>query len=249
VKAADERSKISAIVKSAVGLGLFAALTAGSIALTHHLTSDAIAEQKQLAEAASLYALVPESLRRPALLHSTVQLPEPEKLNRPANQVGWLAKDEGQIRRVVLPVTAPNGYSGPIELLVGLSAEGEITGVQVLSHRETPGLGDRIEPSKSAWLRQFIGQSLASTDDRQWALKRSGGEFDAISGATITSRAVTSALHNTLTYYRRYSAQILPGKTERLIPANIALAPPAAISTAVVSAAKISTPWGWGLSQ
>ena len=105
----------------------------------------------------------------------------------------------------VLGVVAPNGYSGPIELLVGVDASGRISAVRVVSHRETPGLGDRIERRRTDWIAQFDGRTLESGDPDAWRVVRRGANddigFDALSGATITSRAIVDAVHGALRWF------------------------------------------------
>ena len=98
-------------------------------------------------------------------------------------------------------VTARDGYAGPIRLLVGVDTEGLVTGVHVLEHRETPGLGDRVESTKSDWVEQFDGRSLIDPTPGEWAIKRDGGQFDQITGASVTPRAIVKAVKNTLVYY------------------------------------------------
>ncbi|HET8791735.1 MAG TPA: RnfABCDGE type electron transport complex subunit G, partial [Modicisalibacter sp.] len=104
-------------------------------------------------------------------------------------------------------------YSGDISLLVGIDANGELTGVRVLSHRETPGLGDKIEVRKSDWITQFAGLSLGNPPIEQWAVKKDGGVFDAFTGATITPRAVIGAIKRSLEYFASHRALLL-GKPE-----------------------------------
>jgi electron transport complex protein RnfG len=106
---------------------------------------------------------------------------------------------DGQTVAVILSVIATDGYVGPIPLLVGISRDGQILGVRAAGHRETPGLGDKIEIQKSDWIRQFEQRTLETTAN--WGLKRDGGDFDHISGATITSRAVTQAVKRALDYF------------------------------------------------
>jgi len=101
-----------------------------------------------------------------------------------------------------LTAVADDGYVGPVRLLVGIGAEGSIIRVQPLEHRETPGLGDKLEPEKSDWIKQFAGLAPAKdARDSRWALRRDGGDLDQISGATITSRAVIRAVRQTQLYY------------------------------------------------
>lgn len=99
-------------------------------------------------------------------------------------------------------VTAPDGYNGDIRLLIGINAAGSILGVRVISHRETPGLGDPIEAEKSDWIHGFKQKSLKTPQSSGWAVKKDGGEFDQFTGATISPRAVVRAVHTTLLYFK-----------------------------------------------
>ncbi len=100
---------------------------------------------------------------------------------------------------LILPVTAPDGYSGRIELILGIRRDGTLTGVRATEHQETPGLGDAIEAAKSDWILAFNGRSLTNPPRERWDVG-SGGTFDALSGATITSRAVVSAVRRGLAF-------------------------------------------------
>ncbi|MEC5320303.1 electron transport complex subunit RsxG [Brenneria populi subsp. brevivirga] len=104
---------------------------------------------------------------------------------------------------------AEKGYSGVISLLIGINANGDLTGVRVVSHTETPGLGDKIELSHGDWILGFNGKSLQNTTENQWRVKKDGGEFDAFTGATITPRAVVKSVHQTLLLFQRHRAQLL----------------------------------------
>ncbi len=95
-----------------------------------------------------------------------------------------------------------SGYSGAIRLVVGIDTGGSITGVRVLEHRETPGLGDAIDIEKSDWITNFKMHSLETRSQTQWQVKKDGGEFDQFTGATITPRAVVNAVFNTLDRHR-----------------------------------------------
>jgi electron transport complex protein RnfG len=109
----------------------------------------------------------------------------------------------------VLEATAPDGYSGDIKLLVAVRADGELVGVRVLVHKETPGLGDYIDIGRSDWIKKnFDGQSLAKTPDEDWRVKKDGGHFDYMAGATITPRAVVKAVHKTLQYFAAHRATL-----------------------------------------
>ena len=114
----------------------------------------------------------------------------------------WL---DGRLEAMALSVVAPDGYSGDIELLVGVRADGTLSGVRVLEHRETPGLGDDIERHRSDWITEFDGLSLHTVPARDWAVRRQGGRFDAFTGATITPQAVVGAVHRALRWVERHA--------------------------------------------
>jgi len=113
----------------------------------------------------------------------------------------YTAYKEKQAVAFVMEALAPDGYSGDIRLLLGIDVQGNITGVRVIQHRETPGLGDDIDLRKSDWVLSFNGQSLKATAASDWNVKQSGGQFDAFTGATITPRAVITAIHQTLIWF------------------------------------------------
>ncbi|MDW8479867.1 MAG: RnfABCDGE type electron transport complex subunit G [Xanthomonadales bacterium] len=104
----------------------------------------------------------------------------------------------GRPSALALETVAPDGYSGPIALLVGVDREGRVLGVRVTAHRETPGLGDGIESRRGDWILQFAGRSLGEPAPERWRVRREGGDFDALVGATVTSRAVIGAVERAL---------------------------------------------------
>ena len=99
--------------------------------------------------------------------------------------------------------TYPNGYNGNIRLLTGINVDGSLLGVRVVNHKETPGLGDKIETRKSNWIKSFTGLSLKNTERSKWKVKRDGGIFDQFTGATITPRAIVSAAYQILDYFSK----------------------------------------------
>ena len=113
----------------------------------------------------------------------------------------YRARLDGRASGVVLPLVAPDGYGGPIELLIGIDTDGVITGVRAVRHEETRGLGDAIEPEVSRWILGFDNRSLENTDDVLWAIKKDGGDFDQFLGATVTPRATIAAIHNGLQFF------------------------------------------------
>jgi len=121
----------------------------------------------------------------------------------------YIAIKDGRPSAVILQAIAPDGYSGAIHLLVGIHADGRVAGVRVIGHRETPGLGDKIELAKSPWIRSFDGKSLTNPAADGWAVKKDRGEFDQFAGATITPRAVVGAVHRALQYFDAHKAELL----------------------------------------
>lgn len=120
----------------------------------------------------------------------------------------YRARMAGQPVAAILTVVARQGYVGPIRLLVSIGVDGQVLGVRVVAHQETPGLGDRIDATKSGWIDGFTGRSLGDPAAGRWALRRDGGEFDAITGATVTSRAVVDAVRDAVEYFATHRAAI-----------------------------------------
>ncbi len=118
----------------------------------------------------------------------------------------WPARDaHGRLLALAWEVVAPDGYSGPIRLLVGVRPDGVLTGVRVIEHRETPGLGDGIVRNQ-AWIASFVGRSLANA---RWEVKKYGGDFDQFTGATITPRAVVHAVGKALAFFAAHREAIV----------------------------------------
>jgi electron transport complex protein RnfG len=191
------------IRRSAIGLGLFAVITGGTIAVTQALTEERITEQAARAEAKALFEIIPENAHNNDILRDTVVLPASDRLATGGPVTVWIARQDGQPVGIIMPAIAPDGYSGTIKLLVGIDLEGTVLGVRVIGHRETPGLGDRIETRKSDWIKGFEGRSLGNPAPRDWNVKKNGGVFDQFTGATITPRAVVKAVQKSLIYFRK----------------------------------------------
>jgi electron transport complex protein RnfG len=128
-------------------------------------------------------------------------------LKRPG--VAYLAAQAGTPVAVVLEAVAPDGYAGEIRLLVGIGSDGRLTGVRVTAHKETPGLGDYIEIAKGNWIQQFLGKALDTPPAEAWKVRKDGGEFDYLVGATVTPRALVKAVHKTLRYFETHRESLL----------------------------------------
>ncbi|MEN3111908.1 electron transport complex subunit RsxG [Uliginosibacterium paludis] len=122
----------------------------------------------------------------------------------------YRARKAGKVRAVLFAQHG-NGYSGRIDLIMAVDAEGIVQGVRVTHHTETPGLGDKIEETKNDWIHRFEGKSIASTGAERWAVKKDGGVFDQFAGATITPRAVVRTVKGGLEFFAQHRDQLLDG--------------------------------------
>ncbi|NND66563.1 MAG: electron transport complex subunit RsxG [Halioglobus sp.] len=182
------------ISRNSVLLALFAVATTLLIAGTFLSTADQIAQQKRLAEEKALLEIVPRERHDNAMLDDTVAIgPAATGLGLRGDKSIYLARLRGEIVTAIIPAVAPDGYTGDIEMIVGVNRDGSIAGVRVLGHKETPGLGDKVSLKKSDWITGFDGRSLANPTIDGWAVKRDKGVFDQFTGATITPRAVVKA--------------------------------------------------------
>jgi len=208
-------SLITSIGAGAISLGVFAVLAAGAISLTYIAGSDAIAANKAAAKAQALSAVIPANLYDQSLLSAPVELADYSALNLEPKALAYAAVKSGTTQAIVLPVVAKDGYSGDISLLVGIDFDGIIQGVRTIEHKETPGLGDKVDHKKSAWIDSFIGKSLSNTPLDGWAVTKDGGVFDGFTGATITPRAVVNAVHQGLLYHQRQQSVLYNAPQEQ----------------------------------
>ena len=198
-------------------LALMTLATSAILFISEQATHARIEQQKRQKLLRSLQTIAPPQRYDNDLLGSAEPIFEPEALGHRKPRTWYRGYKNGQLSLVVLPVTTHKGYAGDIRLLVAIdAANGTIIGTKILEHHETPGLGDQIEPRKSDWLQQFIGASLSRPDEKRWKVRKDGGEFDQITGATITPRAVTGAIRDALVYARTHLPQWrkqLPGQS------------------------------------
>lgn len=189
-------------VRGALTLLVFALIFTALMAGTYALTKDIVAENERKAKIALIAQVLPagsfdNDILNDAIVQDAAAL---KQLNSDAGAQIFRAQKAGKTKGVVVETTAPDGYSGKIKLLVGVASDGRVLGVRVVAHKETPGLGDYIDAAKSAWITQFEGKSLSAPLADQWKVKKDGGQFDYIAGATITPRAVVKAVKNSLDY-------------------------------------------------
>ena len=197
----------ASISKNGLLLFLFAAATAGILALTYVNTKDTIAAAERAAAQKALAEIVPTDRIDNDLMTDRLPIPtaalETLGLNGEDNSIA-IAKKNDRTVAVIVPTIATDGYSGDIKLLVGVNRDGSISGVRVLAHKETPGLGDKVDLKRSDWILSFNQQSLSNPLPSQWKVKKDGGTFDQFTGATITPRAVVRQVYNVLTFVQDY---------------------------------------------
>jgi electron transport complex protein RnfG len=182
-------------------LAAFGLITSLFVGVIYVITKPLIIEAKEEARIAQLYALA-----EPLLSNGTIQTPvskelpssAPTPLERPL-VITPIADSSGQIGSVI-PFRSTEGYSGTIQLLIALDQDQRIVGLRAIDHKETPGLGDKIDTRKTDWILSFNGLSYGDLSPNDWAVDKDGGRFDSFTGATITPRAVVNALRDTLSY-------------------------------------------------
>ena len=182
------------ITRNSVLLAIFAVCTTLLIAGTYLSTRDQIAVEKRRAEEKALLQVVPRERHDNSMLDETIPVgPQTPGLGLTENKRIYIARKQGEVVAAVIPATAPDGYTGAIDLIVGVNADGSIAGVRALAHKETPGLGDKVDIRKSDWVLGFNGRSLGNPELAGWAVKKDKGVFDQFTGATITPRSVVAA--------------------------------------------------------
>ena len=200
----------SSITRNSIMLGLFAVLTTNIIAGTYLGTRERIAKSQRKAAEQALLEIVPAERHNNSMLDDTYAVnADTQGLGLAGDKQIFVARRDGEIVAVIVPVVAPDGYSGSIELIVGINRDGSIAGVRALTHRETPGLGDKVDLHKSDWILAFNGKSLGNPRPEKWAVKKDQGVFDQFTGATITPRAVTAAVQRALEYYAAHRSELL----------------------------------------
>ena len=189
------------MTRNSLLLALFAVVTTLLISGTFLQTRDRIALEQRKAEEKALLQIVPREQHDNSMLDDTIAVgSEAPGLGLEADKQVYIARQGADAVAVIIPVTAPDGYSGAIDMIVGVNADGTIAGVRALRHKETPGLGDKVDLNKADWILGFNGRSLNNPALAGWAVKKDKGEFDQFTGATITPRAVVAATLRALQY-------------------------------------------------
>ena len=182
------------------------ALVAGTLlAWGNHITLSEIADRQNEDLNASIAQVVPDALHDNDMLTDTVSISSEDK----GSTKVYRARLAGSVSAIAFEVPAYGYSSPPIQLILGIDRNGSLLGVRVLSHAETPGLGDKIEEKKADWIFSFTGKSLDDPSDKGWAVKKDGGIFDQFTGATITPRGVVKAVHAGLQFFAQHKTLML----------------------------------------
>lgn len=187
---------MNSLVRLVVTLTLITACAGLVLSLVEQVTRAPIAEQRRLEMMRALQSVLPEFDNQPDT--DRVELVTgTDKRGREVKQIVYRGRQQQALTGLAFKVVAPDGYSGTIEVMVGIRPDGTVQGIEILTHNETPGLGDKI--STAGFRGQFPGRNLENAD---WRVKKDGGEFDQLTGATISPRAVVGAVRSGLEFYR-----------------------------------------------
>jgi electron transport complex protein RnfG len=208
-------------VATALALLVFSVVGAGLLSGAFTLTRPAIEASEQADKLILVAQTLPGGSYDNDLIRDARPLPADPLLGLKRPGLVYPASLNGQVNAVVLEAVAPDGYSGEIRLLIGIRADGRVAGVRVTAHRETPGLGDYIDLARSPWIKQFDGRGLADPAPEHWKVKKDGGRFDYLAGATITPRAMVKAVRKALEYFIAHRAELLaPRQAQATTDAN-----------------------------
>lgn len=193
------------IKKNSQILAIFAIICTAIVGLVNELTKDEIKAQEQLQLLNTLHSIIEPNRYDNDITRDCVSLSSPllgNSTNDKKIQTAYIARQNNQAIAIAMTSTAPDGYNGNIELIIAINMNDTVSGVRVLKHQETPGLGDKVELRKSNWINSFTGKKLLSENDNRWAVTKDNGIFDQFTGATITPRAVVKAVRKTLLYFK-----------------------------------------------
>ena len=209
----DRSNLFRSMTRSGLSLFMFAVLGVGVVTFFHILTADRIERNEREYMMRSLNELIPASAYDNDFFTDTINVVDTELLGSDQAVAVFRARRQRQPVGLIISPQAPNGYNGVIRLLIGIYADGSLAGVRVVSHRETPGLGDGIDQQRSDWVEQFPGLSLANTPAIAWQVKKDGGRFDQLTGATISPRVVVQAVHRAMLYFERHRDHLFDSTT------------------------------------
>lgn len=208
--------------KTAITMIAFAFIGTALLAYVFEITRAPIEASEAEARLALFKQILPENSYDNNLLKQTIKIAPNELLGNHQPTEANIAILNNKMAAIILEAVAHDGYSGDIKLLIAIRADGTISGVRVLAHKETPGLGDYIDVAHGQWIKLFNDESLAKTPAKQWQVKKDGGKFDYMVGATITPRAVVKAVLKAEQYFAM-NKESLFAKHENAISAQAEL--------------------------
>lgn len=190
-------------------LWAMAAICSAALVIGHKATYQDIKQRQREDMQATLQQVIPAGLYDNDILADKTDIPVDSKVMPGKNVIRvYRASKQNAITALAWQVTG-FGYAGPIEVMLAVTPGGEILGTRVISHSETPGLGDKIEIQRHSWIESFTGLSLGNPPLDKWKVKKDGGRFDQFTGATITPRAVVKAVKQGLEFFRQHKTELL----------------------------------------
>ena len=161
------------ILKNGVTLAAIAAICTLLVAATYHVTAQRIAANEQAWLERSLQPALSGVFFDGSVTEYKLELEPPHDLPGNDKAIIYRVFNGSEPVAALFAVTARDGYAGPIRILVGIEIDGTISGVRIVEHRETPGLGDRIDQSRSDWVYQFDGRSSRHAGYSRWTVANS----------------------------------------------------------------------------
>jgi len=198
-------------------LALFALVSSTIVAFTAQQTDPTIIENERQALLKTLNVMIAHERYNNDIISDTIEAYSPKLLGSKKPITIYRARMDRRPIAAIISTQAPDGYNGTIKLLVAINYNNTIAGVRVVAHKETPGLGDAIEARRSDWIEAFAQRSLKNPQPSVWKVKKDGGQFDQLTGATITPRAIVNAVYNTLTYFTVHRDELFKATTNTLL--------------------------------
>lgn len=200
-------------MQTSLRLLMFTVVGTAALAFTFNITHDKIAASEEAEKLNLIKQIVPQEKFDNQIMQDTLSLAADPLLGNSQATTAYRGRLQGQPSILVLEAIAPDGYSGKIRFIMALQYDGTISGVRVVKHKETPGLGDYIDAAKSDWIKGFNGISLTNRTDKDWKVKKDGGQFDYMTGATISPRAMIKAVHKASQYYAQHRDELFAQQT------------------------------------
>jgi Na+-translocating ferredoxin:NAD+ oxidoreductase subunit G len=202
-----------ASMQTSLRLLMFTVVGTAALAFTFNITHDKIAASEEAEKLNLIKQIVPQEKFDNQIMQDTFSIAADPLLGNAQPTMAYRGRLQGQPSVLVLEAIAPDGYSGKIRFIMALQYDGTISGVRVVKHKETPGLGDYIDAAKSDWIKGFNGISLTNRKDSDWKVKKDGGQFDYMAGATISPRAMVKAVHKAAQYFAQHRDELFTQQT------------------------------------